>query len=366
MHNLVVAFGLPPSPDEPEQHEPAGAEDALDDHGTLLDRLARMEQMVGAVTRPIRQVEHRAQPAWRCVTRGEPRVAVTIAIAVAVVLQVVLPNRLTLGTRWLLPLLETALLAVLITLNPLRIERSSRPLRVASISLIAAISVANGWAAVRLIRGLIDGTEGQQAGPLLATGAAIWMTNVIVFGLWYWDLDRGGPAAPRLREQQHTDFSSPKCPPRAGTPDWEPQFIDYLYVSFTNATAFSPTDVMPMTQWTKLLMLVQSMISLAIVVARRCPSGQHPGSRSPRPVGAPPVTATLIVTGGRETPGVVPCRATGHLAGLLACRAESWGSRSPSSRRQRHAAWRQRHPPLAAEPFVGAEPLRSPRRWLPP
>jgi uncharacterized membrane protein len=267
MHNLVVAFGLPPSPDEPEQHEPAGADDVLDDHGTLLDRLARMEQMVGAVTRPIRQVEHRAQPAWRCVTRGEPRVAVTIAIAVAVVLQVVLPNRLTLGTRWLLPLLETALLAVLITLNPLRIERSSRPLRVASISLIAAISVANGWAAVRLIRGLIDGTEGQQAGPLLATGAAIWMTNVIVFGLWYWDLDRGGPAARACGERQHTDFLYPQMVnPELATPAWEPQFIDYLYVSFTNATAFSPTDVMPLTRWAKLLMLVQSAISLATVV----------------------------------------------------------------------------------------------------
>jgi uncharacterized membrane protein len=267
MHNLVVAFGLPPSPDEPAQHEPAGADDVLDDHGTLLDRLARMEQMVGAVTRPIRQVEHRAQPAWRCVTRGEPRVAVTIAIAVAVVLQVVLPNRLTLGTRWLLPSLETALLAVLITLNPLRIERSSRPLRVASISLIAAISVANGWAAVRLIRGLIDGTEGQQAGPLLATGAAIWMTNVIVFGLWYWDLDRGGPAARACGERQHTDFLYPQMVnPELATPAWEPQFIDYLYVSFTNATAFSPTDVMPLTRWAKLLMLVQSAISLATVV----------------------------------------------------------------------------------------------------
>src|SRR5438046_1359865 len=132
MHNLPVDCGLPPSPDEPEQHEPAGPDAAPDDHATRQDHVARIEQMVGAVTRPIRQVEHRAQPAWRCVTRGEPRVAVTIAIAVAVVLQVVLPNRLTLGTRWLLPSLETALLAVLITLNPLHIERSSRPLRAAS------------------------------------------------------------------------------------------------------------------------------------------------------------------------------------------------------------------------------------------
>ena len=272
MHNLAVDGGLPRSPDEPEQRERLGADDAPDDHRALLDRLAHIEQIVGAVVRPVRQVEHRAQPAWRCVTRGEPRVAVTLAIAVAVVLQVVLPNRLTLGTRWLLPSLETALLAVLITLNPLRIERTSRPLRVASISLIAAISLANGWAAARLIRGLIDGTEGEEAGRLLATGAAIWMTNVIVFALWYWDLDRGGPAARACGERQHTDFLYPQMVnPELAAPAWEPQFIDYLYLSFTNATAFSPTDVMPLTRWAKLLMLVQSAISLAtvaLVVAR--------------------------------------------------------------------------------------------------
>jgi hypothetical protein len=134
--------------------------------------------------------------------------------------------------------------------------------------------------------GLIDGTEGQQAGPLLATGAAIWMTNVIVFGLWYWDLDRGGPAARACGERQHTDFLYPQMVnPELATPAWEPQFIDYLYVSFTNATAFSPTDVMPLTRWAKLLMLVQSAISLATVVLV-CPSGQHPEVVAAAAVGA--------------------------------------------------------------------------------
>jgi uncharacterized membrane protein len=234
--------------------------------------MARIEHLLGGVSDPVRRLEERAQPAWRCVTRGEPRVAVTIAIAVAVALQVVLPNRLTLGARWLLPFLEAALLSVLVALNPLRIERRSRPLRVASIALIASISLANGWAAVRLIRGLIDGTEGEHAGPLLATGAAIWMTNVIVFALWYWDLDRGGPAARACGEREHADFLFPQMAnPELAPPAWEPQFVDYLYLSFTNAAAFSPTDVMPLTRWAKLLMLGQSAISLAtvaLVIAR--------------------------------------------------------------------------------------------------
>jgi uncharacterized membrane protein len=172
----------------------------------------------------------------------------------------------------LLPVLEAALLAVLVALNPLRIERRSQPLRVAGIALIAAISVANGWAAVRLIRGLINGTEGQDPGPLLATGAAIWMTNVIVFALWYWELDRGGPATRACAEREHADFLFPQMiNPELAPPGWEPQFVDYLYVSFTNATAFSPTDVMPLTRWAKLLMLTQSAISLAtvaLVIAR--------------------------------------------------------------------------------------------------
>ena len=209
MHNSVVDRSSSPSPEGARvREEPGPSEPAPDTPGSLHDRLARMEHLLGGISTPLRQLEARSEPAWRCVTRGEPRVAVTIAIAVAVVLQVVLPNRLTLGGRWLLPFLEAALLAVLVALNPLRIERRSRPLRLASIALIAAITVANGWAAVRLIRGLINGTEGQDPGPLLATGAAIWMTNVIVFALWYWELDRGGPATRACAERSTPTFCS--------------------------------------------------------------------------------------------------------------------------------------------------------------
>jgi uncharacterized membrane protein len=102
---------------------------------------------------------------------------------------------------------------------------------------------------------------------LLATGGAIWATNVIVFALWYWELDRGGPVARAHATRVHPDFlfaqlQSPDLAPA----DWEPAFADYLYVSFTNAAAFSPTDVLPLSRWAKLTMMLQSVVSLATVV----------------------------------------------------------------------------------------------------
>jgi hypothetical protein len=164
------------------------------------------------------------------------------------------------------------LLVGLVAANPKRISRSSTPLRAASLTLIAAISLANAWSAGHLIRGLINHTEGSDAGPLLANGAAIYVTNIVVFGLWYWEFDRGGPVARAEGRRPYPDFLFPQMSsPQLSAPNWEPNFIDYLYVSFTNATAFSPTDVMPLSRWAKLLMAVQSAVSLAtvgLVIAR--------------------------------------------------------------------------------------------------
>jgi len=110
------------------------------------------------------------------------------------------------------------------------------------------------------------------AAPLLLLGGAIWLTNVIVFALWYWEFDRGGPVARAHAHRDHPDFLFPQMQaPEFATDDWEPGFADYFYLSFTNATAFSPTDVLPMTAWTKMTMLVQSVVSLttvALVIAR--------------------------------------------------------------------------------------------------
>jgi uncharacterized membrane protein len=101
---------------------------------------------------------------------------------------------------------------------------------------------------------------------------SVWLTNVIAFGLWYWEFDRGGPVVRAAGTMRHPDLMFPQmASPELAPPDWEPQFVDYLYLSFTNATAFSPTDVMPLARWAKLTMLVQSAVSLAIgalVIAR--------------------------------------------------------------------------------------------------
>jgi len=115
-------------------------------------------------------------------------------------------------------------------------------------------------------------TAGGTATPLLATGASVWATNVIVFAMWYWEFDRGGPVHRAHGTFQHPDLLFPQMTVQELTPtDWEPLFVDYLYMSFTNATAFSPTDVMPLARWAKLTMLVQSAVSLAVgalVIAR--------------------------------------------------------------------------------------------------
>jgi uncharacterized membrane protein len=215
-------------------------------------------------------VEH--LPAWLRRTQGESRWPVAAAIVVAIALQIALPDQLVLQSRWLLPSLELALLLALIVANPTRFDRESQSQRAASLTLTGLLSLANAWSATLLVLGLVHGREGQDAGPLLASGAAIWLTNIIAFGLWYWQFDRGGPAARAHARQVIPDFQFVQMQtPELAPPEWEPEFVDYLYLSFTNATAFSPTDVMPLSRWAKLTMLVQSLVSLvtvALVIAR--------------------------------------------------------------------------------------------------
>ncbi|GAA2062698.1 DUF1345 domain-containing protein [Williamsia deligens] len=212
------------------------------------------------------RLENDALPAWRRITAGEPRWAAAVAVVAVIALQLALPERLNLSSRWLLPAIEAALFVTLVISNPLRFERRSRPIRAASLTLIAVASLANAYSAVRLVVDIVSSSHHAKAPELLATGAAIYLTNIIVFGLWYWDLDRGGPAARAAGIREHPDFLFPQMTaPDMSPPDWEPRFADYLYVSFTNATAFSPTDTMPMTRWAKLAMMAQSVIALATV-----------------------------------------------------------------------------------------------------
>jgi hypothetical protein len=212
-------------------------------------------------------------PAWRRETTREPRWHVAVAVTGAILLQSPLPDRLVLfRPTWLLPVLEGALLVILVTLDRSGINKESKLLRMLGLSAATILSVANAWSAVRLITGLVNGTEGSSAGPLLVSGAVIWLTNVIVFSLWYWEFDRGGPAERGQGTHECPDFMFPQMTsPDLAPKDWEPIFPDYAYLALTNAIAFSPTDVMPMTRWAKLAMALQSLLSLvvvALVVAR--------------------------------------------------------------------------------------------------
>jgi uncharacterized membrane protein len=206
-------------------------------------------------------------PAWMRPTAGETRWPVALAVLVAIVLQMSVPSRLAIPPRELLPVLEGLLLVLLTVANPWRINQERRWLRVASLILVALATLANAYSAIRLVLRLIAGEESESAGPLLLIGGAVWATNVIIFALWYWEFDRGGPAARAHAHKVYPDFQfAQMATPDSAHPDWEPTFVDYLYLSFTNATAFSPTDTLPLTRWAKMLMLSQSAISLATVV----------------------------------------------------------------------------------------------------
>jgi hypothetical protein len=233
----------------------------------------RVEETCVAFFRAPQRAAGEVMPAWRRRTRGERRWQVAACTAVAIGLQAAVPGRLgVLRPVWILPTLQAILLLALILANPHRIDRQSRVLRMLGLTLAALISVANAWSVVRLATGLVRGTEGGTPGALLVTGGAIWLTNVIVFGLWYWEFDRGGPVARALGTRPYPDFQfTQMASPELAPPDWEPAFADYLYLAFTNAAAFSPTDVLPLSRWAKLAMTLQSAVSIvtvALIVAR--------------------------------------------------------------------------------------------------
>ncbi len=260
-------------PEPPTQSQPA-SHDLNDAIAALHSQLGHLERLVGPEARAVRTVEEQGirEPSWLRAARGEERWPVTAAVAVAILLEVALPDRLTIGPRWLLPVLEAALAVGLVVANPRRIDRTSTFLRAASVGLIATISVANGWSTYELIRDLINGTMGDRPGTLLSTGAGIYLTNIIVFALWYWEWDRGGPVARAQALRRYPDFMFPQMGAEHLAPEgWRPTFLDYLYTSYTNATAFSPTDTMPLAHWAKVLMAAQSavaVVTVALVIAR--------------------------------------------------------------------------------------------------
>lgn len=205
--------------------------------------------------------------AWGIPSHEERRWPASLAVVAAVALQVALPNNLIrgLGPRWLVPAIAGLLLVALTIASPRHI-RESALLRKVSIVLIALITLANVVSLLELINALLHPTHVVSAGrTLIYASLPVWLTNIMAFGLWYWELDRGGPAARLHADHRKPDFMFPQQTLPGVAPGWTPDFFDYLYTSFTNATAFSPTDTMPLTAWAKLLMMLQSLASLLIV-----------------------------------------------------------------------------------------------------
>ena len=199
--------------------------------------------------------------------KGERRWPMALAVLVAAAMQLALPDRHVLKPGFLFPSIEVLLLVVLMVGDPGRIDRRSPLLRRLTLLLVAAMSLDNLAAVVELVGDIVRDDKQETGTVLLATGGAIWLTNIIAFSLWYWLLDRGGPAerANQAGIAPAFVFSEMQTPEFVRA-DWSPEYIDYLWLAFTNATAFSPTDAMPVTHWAKMLMFLQAATSLVIAV----------------------------------------------------------------------------------------------------
>ena len=204
---------------------------------------------------------------------GEARWPMAFAVVAVIVLTLLLPHDLVARPRWGVPLVEALLLIAVIVADPGKIDLVSPRVRALSITLIALLVATTLWCTTQLIVQLIRGGPATSSGgALLAAGGIVWLSNCLSFGLLYWELDSGGPAVRAHGLPAHPDFAFPQqLNPELASEHWRPRFVDYMYLGFTSATAFSPTDAMPLRAWSKLAMMAQSGISLALlglVIAR--------------------------------------------------------------------------------------------------
>jgi len=186
-------------------------------------------------------------------------------VLAAIALQLLLPARLTAGPSWLVPALEGVLLMGLFATTPRELEGEHMRRRRVALGLIALASAANVFSLVDLTHLLLHHNV-EKGRELIVSGTLIWLTNFLIFALWYWELDRGGPGRRAEGRDGIPDFLFPQMTDDTIEPlDWRPKFIDYVYVSLTNATAFSPTDTMPLSAMAKSIMGVQALVSLVTI-----------------------------------------------------------------------------------------------------
>jgi hypothetical protein len=220
---------------------------------------------VSAVRRDAEAVRREAEVVRAFADRRNPFWPAQVTVLAAIALDLGLPDKLTIGPRWVLPAVEALLVLGLLIASPQPNFKHSALRRQIAMSLIGLVSAVNLFSLIELVRYLLRG--GQAGGrTLIIAGVVLWWTNVLLFGLWYWELDRGGPMRRIMVRDALPDFLFPQMTQkRIAPPGWRPNLVDYLYVSFTNATAFSPTETMPLTQMAKILMTVQSFASLVTV-----------------------------------------------------------------------------------------------------
>lgn len=196
---------------------------------------------------------------------SEPFWPVQVTILAAIALQLLLPSKLTVGPRWLIPSLEAALLIGMFFATPRELEGEHPLRRTVAIGLTVFVSAANVYSLATLTHYLLHHNV-ENGHELIDAGVLIWLTNFLIFGIWYWELDRGGPGRRAAGHDGPPDFLFPQMSDDTIEPrNWRPAFVDYLYVSLTNATAFSPTDTMPLSGTAKSVMGLQALVSLATI-----------------------------------------------------------------------------------------------------
>jgi uncharacterized membrane protein len=195
----------------------------------------------------------------------EPFWPAQLTVLTAIALQLLLPARLTIGPVWLIPGLEGALLIGMFFATPRELEGEHPVRRRVALGLTAFVSAANIFSLAELTHYLLhhNVSKGRE---LIVSGVLIWLTNFLIFALWYWEMDRGGPGKRAAGHDGPPDFLFPQMADDQIEPrEWRPKFIDYTYVSLTNAAAFSPTDTMPLTPMAKSIMGIQSLVSLVTI-----------------------------------------------------------------------------------------------------
>jgi len=204
---------------------------------------------------------HDIDPVWH----------VQILVVAAVIMQFILPQTFSAEPRQLIAIISFLLVIALSFTTPKAAVFQSIGRRINVIVLVALLGVANIYSLYRVANQLLEGKI-SNGRDLVLTALNIFLTNIVVFALLYWEMDGGGPGKRKIAKNHERDFLFPQHNlTDSESKKWIPTFVDYFYVSSTNAMAFSPTDAMPLSRRIKMLMLTQSIVSLttiALIISR--------------------------------------------------------------------------------------------------